>query len=181
MPSFSPATASGTSSSSSKIPSNRKSCGKRFLPWSPSWPETATATSTGSPCRLRATSLTPEDNPGFSLTVPSRQIVRACGYSIFLVHGHRHSVDVSLDVLVDATHAMDCDIAVFGHTHIPFAEEYTHILALNPGSPSRPRGRSEPGFAVIELDSNSTTPKYDFFIVSEGYRGNFRFDGSFLG
>ena len=121
----------------------------------------------------------PEDVPGFTINVPNRQIVRACGYSILLVHGHRHSVDVSLEVLVDSAHVMDCDIAVFGHTHIPFAESFSHILALNPGSPARPRGHSEPGFAVIELDSNSTEPKTAFYIVNEGLRGNFYFDETF--
>jgi putative phosphoesterase len=121
----------------------------------------------------------PEDVPGFTINVPNRQIMRACGYSILLVHGHRHSVDVSLEVLVDSAHVMDCDIAIFGHTHIPFAESFSHILALNPGSPARPRGHSEPGFAVIELDSNSTEPKTSFYIVNAGLRGNFYFDETF--
>jgi putative phosphoesterase len=117
----------------------------------------------------------PEDAPGYSLSVPSRQIMRACGYSILLVHGHRHSVDVSLDLLVDASRAMDCDIAVFGHTHMPFAETYSGILALNPGSPARPRGRHEPGFALIDLDSNSTEPKITFVTIQSGTRGTCRF------
>ena len=130
---------------------------------------------------VRGDSVDRDEAPGFTLNVPSRQILRACGWSILLVHGHRHSVDVSLDVLVDSAHAMDCDIAVYGHTHIPFAEEFSHILALNPGSTSRPRGHSEPGFAVINLDSTSTTPKVEFFIVNEGFRGNFRIDGTWLG
>lgn len=118
----------------------------------------------------------PEDIPGYSLSIPSRQIVHACGYGIFLAHGHRHSVDVSLDVLVDSAHAMNCDIAVYGHTHIAFAENFSHILALNPGSPSRPRGHTAPGFAVLELDASSTTPKADFYTVHEGPRGGFTFE-----
>lgn len=117
----------------------------------------------------------PEDVPGYSLTVPSRQIIRACGYSILLVHGHRHSVDVNLEILVDCAHAVDCDIAVYGHTHIPFAEEFTSILALNPGSPSKPRRHADPSFAIVELDSTSTDPKVDFYKIKEGTRGNFHF------
>ncbi len=118
----------------------------------------------------------PEDVPGYSLGIPSRQIVHACGYSIFLVHGHRHSVDVSLEVLVDSAHAMDCDIAVYGHTHIASSENFSHILALNPGSPSRPRGHTAPGFAVLELEASSTTPKVDFYVVHEKPRGGFGFE-----
>jgi len=118
----------------------------------------------------------PEDIPGYSLSIPSRQIVHACGYSIFLAHGHRYSVDVSLDVLVDSAHAMNCDIAVYGHTHIAFSENFSHILVLNPGSPSRPRGHTAPGFAVLGLDASSMTPKADFYIVHEGTRGGFGFE-----
>ncbi len=118
----------------------------------------------------------PEDVPGYTLNIPARQIVHACGYSIFLVHGHRHSVDVSLEVLVDSAHAMDCDIAVYGHTHIALSENFSHILALNPGSPSRPRGHTAPGFAVLDLDSASTTPKVDFYVVHERLRGGFSFE-----
>ena len=117
----------------------------------------------------------PDDSPGYSLTVPSRQIVRAAGYSIFVAHGHRHSVDVSLDILVDSAHAMNCDIAVYGHTHLSFAERFSHILALNPGSLSRPRGNTLPGLALLELDSTSTDPKTTFFSASAAGRGNFQF------
>lgn len=118
----------------------------------------------------------PSEAPGCTLIVPSRQIVHASGYSILLTHGHRYSVDVSLEMLVDSAHAMNCDIAVFGHTHIRFAENFTHILALNPGSPARPRGKTEPGFAVIELDATSTEPKTTFYTVKEGLLGGFSFD-----
>lgn len=118
----------------------------------------------------------PENAPAFSLNVPQRQILRACGYGIFMVHGHRHSVDVSLEVLLDSAHAMDCDIAVYGHTHIPMAEEFSNILALNPGSPARPRGRAGPGFAIITLDSGLTTPKTDFFAVTSGFLGAYGFE-----
>ena len=104
----------------------------------------------------------PGEAPGLSFMVPSRQIVQAAGYQILLVHGHRHSVDVSLEVLLNSAQAMNCDIAVFGHTHMPFAEEFSSILALNPGSLSRPRGRSKASFAVLALESDSTVPSVEF-------------------
>jgi putative phosphoesterase len=118
-----------------------------------------------------------DDNPGYSLSVPSRQIVRAAGYTIFVAHGHRHSVDVSLDILVDSAHAMNCDIAVYGHTHVSMAEQFSHILALNPGSLSRPRGHSLAGFALMELDAISTEPRVSFYSAATGgIRGNFKFE-----
>ncbi|ULQ60968.1 YfcE family phosphodiesterase [Brucepastera parasyntrophica] len=101
----------------------------------------------------------PEEAAGFTLTVPARQKLSACGYGIFLVHGHRHSVDFGLEMLIDAARAMDSDIAVFGHTHVPFIEQASHILLLNPGSPSRPRSDSDCSFALLELDAASITPE----------------------
>ncbi|HOT62064.1 MAG TPA: YfcE family phosphodiesterase [Treponemataceae bacterium] len=117
-----------------------------------------------------------DEAPGYTIGVPARQILRAAGYGILLVHGHHHSVDFSLDVLVDSAHAMDCDVVVYGHTHVPLAEEFSHILALNPGSPARPRGHSSPGFAVLELDAASTVPSVLFFTVREHARGGFRIE-----
>lgn len=106
--------------------------------------------------------LEPGEAPGISFTVPSRQIVQTAGYQILLVHGHRHSVDVSLEVLLNSAHAMNCDIAVFGHTHVPFEEQFSHLLALNPGSISRPRGRSRASFAILSLEADSTVPSVRF-------------------
>lgn len=109
--------------------------------------------------------LDPDEAPGSPLSVPSRQILTVCGYRIYLVHGHQHSVDISPEVLINAAHAMRCDIAIFGHTHIPFAENYSNIVVVNPGSPARPRGMSEAGFASMELDSTKTQPTVKFHRV----------------
>jgi putative phosphoesterase len=116
-----------------------------------------------------------EDAPGVTLSVPVRLIVKASGYAILLVHGHRYSVDVNPEILVDVAHSLDCDIAIHGHTHLPFAEEYSHILVLNPGSPSRPRGQSRPGFAFVDLESTGLAPRVTFCTVEDGARGSFSF------
>lgn len=107
----------------------------------------------------------PEEAPGLSLTVPDRLIVQASGYQVFLTHGHRYSVDVSLDILLASAHATACDIAIYGHTHIPFTEEVSHLTALNPGSVSRPRGNSQACCALLELDSTRTQPIVRFIQV----------------
>lgn len=118
----------------------------------------------------------PEEAPGRTIPVPSRQVVRVAGSSILLVHGHRHSVDVSPEILVDSARALDCDVAVFGHTHVPFFEEYGKIAALNPGSAARPRGGSSAGFAVLQLDRAELAPRADFYIANQGLMGRYWFD-----
>ena len=112
---------------------------------------------------------------GYTIMVPPRRILLASCYRIFMVHGHHHSVDVSPEILVNVAHSMNCDIVVFGHTHVPMSEEFSHIFVLNPGSPARPRGYSAPGFAILELDSTCIVPKVSFISVRENLYGTYRF------
>ena len=46
----------------------------------------------------------------------------------------------------------DCDIALFGHIHVPVDEEWEGIRILNPGSISRPRGGSKKSYLILEMD-----------------------------
>ena len=50
--------------------------------------------------------------------------------------------------------ANKCDVALFGHTHIPFYEVMNDVHVFNPGSPSSPRGRSEPSYGVITISDS---------------------------
>lgn len=43
-------------------------------------------------------------------------------------------------------------IVVHGHTHVPREEEVNGVLYLNPGSPSEPRGGSEPGVMTVVVE-----------------------------
>lgn len=56
------------------------------------------------------------------------------GHKIYCCHGHTHHVKASLLSLYYAAESSGCDVALFGHTHIQFAEERDGILLLNPGS-----------------------------------------------
>jgi putative phosphoesterase len=46
---------------------------------------------------------------------------------------------------------MGADVFVFGHTHMPFAEEHDGVLLLNPGSVSRARAGHPRSVAVVEV------------------------------
>jgi len=73
---------------------------------------------------------------------------------VFLAHGHRYFVGGGCGELADAAETNGCDIAIYGHTHVPDYHSENGITVINPGSLERPRqdGR-RPSFALMELDS----------------------------
>lgn len=64
----------------------------------------------------------------------------------FVTHGHLWNEQHLPPLLAG-------DIFISGHTHIPVLEERNGFILLNPGSPSIPKGGSEPGYAIIEETS----------------------------
>ena len=71
---------------------------------------------------------------------------------IFYTHGHMYGVKYDLDTLTDAASARGAEIALFGHTHIPLAEQRGKVFLFNPGS----CGRSYTGpntYGILTLDS----------------------------
>lgn len=71
---------------------------------------------------------------------------------IFYTHGHMYGVKYHLDTLADAAAARGAEVALFGHTHIPVAEQRGDVFLFNPGS----CGRCYIGpntYGVLTLDS----------------------------
>lgn len=71
---------------------------------------------------------------------------------LFYTHGHMYGVKYDLDTLADAAAARGAQIALFGHTHRPLAEQRGKVFLFNPGS----CGRCYTGpdtYGVLTLDS----------------------------
>ncbi len=88
---------------------------------------------------------------------PSSDIVTVGGKKIFYTHGHTLGVKGSTAHLLKTAKNSGCQIALFGHTHIPLTlyEDGVHIV--NPGSCSSPRG-GKPTYAVIDILENGIMP-----------------------
>lgn len=84
------------------------------------------------------------------------------GFKIWLTHGHRYIEGDARSSLGFWTKQLEQDICVYGHTHIPMCEYYGENLLINPGSPSRPRGGSEPSFAVLTINRGEG-PAVEFY------------------
>ncbi|MEE0835272.1 MAG: metallophosphoesterase [Clostridia bacterium] len=77
--------------------------------------------------------------------------------SLLVCHGHTFNVKYSLDALISAARERSADIALFGHTHLPY-EEYIAtdsgtekpIWLFNPGSIAKPR-EGKPSYGIIDI------------------------------
>jgi hypothetical protein len=59
------------------------------------------------------------------------------GVLLFYTHGHMYGVKYDLDTLVETAAARGAEVALFGHTHRPFAEQSGDVFLFNPGSSGR--------------------------------------------
>lgn len=113
-------------------------------------------------------------NTDYDAKLLNANVIEAGGHRIFATHGHLYQVDMRLDLLRLAALENDCDIAMYGHTHVPYLEEdpveaerYADACAgrpihglvtddvtiLNPGSISKPRQSDHHyTYMVMEID-----------------------------
>ncbi len=93
-------------------------------------------------------------NTDYDAKLLNANVIEAGGHRIFATHGHLYQVDMRLDLLRFAALENDCDIAMYGHTHVPYLEEDPDdVTILNPGSISKPRQSDHRyTYMVMEID-----------------------------
>lgn len=95
-------------------------------------------------------------NTDYDAKLLNANVIEAGGHRIFATHGHLYQVDMRLDLLRFAALENDCDIAMYGHTHVPYLEEDPDdVTILNPGSISKPRQADHRyTYMVMEIDDD---------------------------
>lgn len=93
-------------------------------------------------------------NCDYSNELKKRVIITMGRHKIYAAHGHIEGVNFGLDFLRYKALENECDIALFGHIHIPVYDE-GDVTIINPGSISRPRQEDKKKtFAILELDDD---------------------------
>lgn len=100
-----------------------------------------------------------------TFSVPHTKLLVAAGKIIYLTHGHLQNVYYGCKDLYYAAKREKASVALFGHTHIPYAKQEGGILLLNPGSCARPRRGTPNSFAIITLSAQETG--YQFFSADD--------------
>ena len=80
------------------------------------------------------------------VATPVKKQITLEGKSILLSHGHRWGVKSGYDTAIADARAVDADILLFGHTHVPLCQQLEDGLwMMNPGT-----ARSSYGLIALE-------------------------------
>ena len=82
-------------------------------------------------------------------------------HKIFAAHGHMQHVRDGTEYLERTAKSYGCDIAMYGHTHVPDLREKEDITVLNPGSISRPQ-QTNPKKTYVVMTHDPETGKLDY-------------------
>ena len=82
------------------------------------------------------------------------QLVDLCGIQFFICHGHKYGVKGGYGTITAAAQKYGADIALFGHTHVPYEHYENGLYLLNPGSCGSPRGGS-PTCGIIDISGGA--------------------------
>ncbi len=73
-------------------------------------------------------------NCDYDFTAQESQLIELGGVRIFLAHGHRHGVKISLDSFLNSTCCSGSALGLFGHTHHAICRSFGNVQLFNPGS-----------------------------------------------
>ena len=98
-------------------------------------------------------------------------VFRVNGHGFYCTHGHREGVNYGLDNLYYSALENNCDIAMYGHTHVPFDDFFENssdarsdesdntvrgVRVLNPGSVSLPRGGNRKSYMIMTFEEDGS-------------------------
>ena len=91
-------------------------------------------------------------NCDFAALAPNVLTVSLGPVRAFLTHGHLYHVEYNhVDSLVYAAQEAGCQLALFGHTHIPFHEDIGGVKVVNPGTAGKGRSLT---WALLTIHEN---------------------------
>ena len=96
-------------------------------------------------------------NCDYFSSFPSSDMETIGGKRIFYTHGHTLGVKHGTERLLETAKQLNCNIALFGHTHTSQILYEDGIYLVNPGSCSQPRD-SHKSYAVIDIEENGIMP-----------------------
>lgn len=92
-------------------------------------------------------------NNDFGSSLPGESIIMLGKHRTFITHGHQFNIYASTSELRRYAQGLDCDIVMYGHTHVPEISDINGITVVNPGSISYPRQQDgRPSYIIAAID-----------------------------
>lgn len=105
-------------------------------------------------------------NNDWSYSLPDKAIMQMDGHKIFATHGHNYNVYYGIERLILAGLEQDCDIIMFGHTHVPVIQEGDDYTVINPGSLTYPRQSGHQPSYILMTIQDSGEVEYELRYVN---------------
>ncbi|HNW05286.1 MAG TPA: metallophosphoesterase family protein, partial [Oscillospiraceae bacterium] len=86
---------------------------------------------------------------------PDYGVAEFAGKTVFYTHGFRFGVKSGLADLKREARSLGADIALYGHTHIPYVAYEDGLYLMNPGSIGRPRV-GKPNYGIVDITDGGT-------------------------
>jgi uncharacterized protein len=96
------------------------------------------------------------DEAALKDALPKQRVVEVGGVRIGMLHdaGPRQRREARL-----AARFEDCEVVVYGHTHVPQVERFQHLWVLNPGSPTERRTAPVHSMIVLTIQGRRLLPE----------------------
>jgi len=82
---------------------------------------------------------------------PKQIILDLDGIRVLLIHGHQYPMYAVTEKLIEKAINEECQLVLYGHTHVYKVTQYKDIVLVNPGSIHYNRDGSEPTYAIITI------------------------------
>lgn len=88
-------------------------------------------------------------NNDFFSDLPFEKVIELENIRIFITHGHYYGVGRGVTELEKIAREKGCEVAMYGHMHLPFLEKKDDMIILSPGSLSYPRQENRRGSYIM--------------------------------
>lgn len=96
-------------------------------------------------------------NCDFFSPLPDDGEIEVEGVKIYFCHGHKYGVKSELLSLALEAKRRDCDIALYGHTHVANITELEGVTLINPGALRHAVGKGG-SYCYLVINKNKATP-----------------------
>lgn len=80
-------------------------------------------------------------------------------FKFYITHGHLYKVKNTTEFLEKKAQQLGAKVVIYGHSHEANILLKDEILYINPGSPSKPRGKNVPTLAILKIKDGLLKPK----------------------